>query len=111
MQSMPKLCVLYISYDSSFLYVSCQQGFKITKQGKFLMRGDWEQTTVDRPTLESYQTGDIVTAVTGFTEGSAPVAENQILFKRVVSLFERVSSLLNKMDVCGKCIKRDALGL
>lgn len=56
------------------------------------MRGGWEQTTVDMPTLESYQTANINTADTSSTEGSAPVAENQILFKRVVSLSKLVFS-------------------
>lgn len=58
------------------------------------MRGGWEQTTVDMPTLESYQTANISTANTSSSEGSAPLAENEILFKRVVSLSKWLSFFL-----------------
>lgn len=70
------------------------------------MRGGWEQTTVDMPTLESYQTANISTANTSSSEGSAPVAENEILFKRVVSLSKWLSFsflfLKKKTEICKK---------
>ncbi|XP_078180764.1 survival protein SurE-like phosphatase/nucleotidase [Carex rostrata] len=81
-KSFPEGCFLNVDVPTDVSHV---KGFKITKQGKFLMRGGWEQTTVDMPTLESYQTANISTANTSSSEGSAPLAENEILFKRVLT--------------------------
>ncbi|KAJ3705466.1 hypothetical protein LUZ61_009171 [Rhynchospora tenuis] len=79
-KSFPEGCFFNVDVPTD---VSHFKGFKITKQGKFLMRVGWEQTTVDMPTLESYQTANISTVNTGSSEDSGSVAENQLLFKRV----------------------------
>lgn len=60
------------------------QGFKITKQGKYMARIGWERTYSIRPALETYQTSNMdVDSVSSYAIDSPSQLENELLFKRV----------------------------
>ncbi|WOL04984.1 hypothetical protein Cni_G13707 [Canna indica] len=66
--------------------VGNHKGFKITKQGKYMIRIGWEQTFLSTPALETYQTANMdVDSKSGYTDNSpsTPV-EDGLLFKRVI---------------------------
>ncbi|XP_038972125.1 5'-nucleotidase SurE [Phoenix dactylifera] len=66
--------------------VAHHKGFKITKQGKAMVRIGWEQTNENTPSMESYQTANIDVDMTPISEKNASVpVENHLLFKRVLS--------------------------
>ncbi|KAG1347611.1 5'-nucleotidase SurE [Cocos nucifera] len=66
--------------------VAHHKGFKITKQGKYMIRIGWEQTNVNAPSMESYQTANIDVDMTPISENNASVPEeSHLLFKRVLS--------------------------
>lgn len=66
--------------------VAHHKGFKITKQGKYMIRIRWEQTNVNAPSMESYQTANIDVDMTPISENNASVPEeSHLLFKRVLS--------------------------
>ncbi|KAI0504839.1 hypothetical protein KFK09_015792 [Dendrobium nobile] len=67
--------------------VANHKGFKITKQGTYMIRIGWKQTHVNTPATESYQTASIEGNTVVDTEMdvvSAPL-QDQLLFKRSVS--------------------------
>nr|XP_010934984.1 uncharacterized protein LOC105054982 isoform X2 [Elaeis guineensis] len=66
--------------------VAHHKGFKITKQGKYMIRIGWEQTNINAPSMESYQTAHIDVDMTPGSEMNASVpVESHLLFKRVSS--------------------------
>ncbi|XP_073004924.1 uncharacterized protein [Typha latifolia] len=67
--------------------VAHHKGFKITKQGKFMIKIGWEQTYSSVPAVDTYQTANINDDSVTDSEknSSSSVSENQLLFKRVVA--------------------------
>ncbi|XP_062190205.1 uncharacterized protein LOC133893244 isoform X1 [Phragmites australis] len=59
------------------------KGYKVTKQGKYMARIDWEQTVYKKPAVESYQTAnmDVDTEKDSELDTSS---EDDLLFKRVI---------------------------
>lgn len=52
-----------------------------------MIRIGWEQTNVNTPSMESYQTANIDVDMTPISENNASVpVESHLLFKRVVNL-------------------------
>ncbi|CAL9153207.1 uncharacterized protein LOC103993956 isoform X1 [Musa acuminata AAA Group] len=66
--------------------VANHRGFKITKQGKFMIRFGWEQTKTSTPAVETYQTANMdVDSASGFgNNASSSLVEDELLFKRVI---------------------------
>lgn len=66
--------------------VAQHKGFKITKQGKYMIKIGWEQTDVNTASMESYQTANIDVDMTPNSDKDAsPPVENQLLFKKVLA--------------------------
>ncbi|KAJ8478475.1 hypothetical protein OPV22_022202 [Ensete ventricosum] len=66
--------------------VANHKGFKITKQGKFMIRIGWEQTYSSTPALESYQTANVnIDSVSGpANNASSALVGDELLFQRVI---------------------------
>ncbi|OAY81847.1 5'-nucleotidase SurE [Ananas comosus] len=66
--------------------VAHHKGYKVTKQGKFMIRIGWEQTNLSMPAVESYQTAnmDIDNVTDSEKSASSSALDDQLLFKKVV---------------------------
>ncbi|XP_020578433.1 uncharacterized protein LOC110023382 [Phalaenopsis equestris] len=66
--------------------VTNHKGFKITKQGTYMIRIGWKQTSLNTPAIASYQTANLEGTFmdTEMDVVSDPV-QDQFLFKRVIS--------------------------
>lgn len=62
------------------------KGFKVTKQGRSMIRIGWKQTNTDAPGTESYQTANMnIDPVTDTASGAFPTpVHEELLFKRVI---------------------------